>query len=222
MELKEFLKKESAMELSDSVIEQLWAYKNFLQEYNEKVNLTAITDDAGIVTKHFLDCLTIAPYIAENAKIIDVGTGAGLPGIVLKIARPDLDVTLLDARGKKVKFLAEAVELLDLKGVTCVHARAEDEFVKNFEVYDYVVSRAVAAMEQLSLWCLPFVKAYGKFIAMKGPNYEDELADAQAVIKTLGGKVVDIKEIALPDDITRNVIIIDKIKTSPRKMPKKK
>ncbi|MCL2235650.1 MAG: 16S rRNA (guanine(527)-N(7))-methyltransferase RsmG [Defluviitaleaceae bacterium] len=215
MQLKLFLEEEAAelgVRLDNQAIDQLWAYKDFLKEYNEKVNLTAITDDEGIVTKHFLDCLTILPYLGQNSRVVDVGTGPGFPGLVAKIARPDLDLTLIDARGKKVKFLEEAAQLLGLEGVSCIHDRAEDRlkvpgYAKGF---DYAVSRAVAAMDKLAGWCLPFVKPGGQFIAMKGPNFQEELDAGARQIAKLGGKVDKIVELNLPSDLTRNLIIISR------------
>ena len=215
MQLKLFLKEEAAkleVKLDNEAIDQLWAYKDFLKEYNEKVNLTAITDDEGIVTKHFLDCLTILPNIGQNSRVIDIGTGPGFPGLVAKIIRPDLDLTLLDARGKKVKFLEETAKLLDLQGVTCIHDRAEDRlkiqgYAKGF---DYAVSRAVASMDKLAGWSLPFVKSGGQFIAMKGPNFQEELEAGGKQIAKLGGKVSKIIELTLPSDLTRNLIIINR------------
>ncbi|MCL2855336.1 MAG: 16S rRNA (guanine(527)-N(7))-methyltransferase RsmG [Defluviitaleaceae bacterium] len=215
MDLKIFLQNEGqklGTVLDEHALVQLWAYKAFLKEYNQKVNLTAITDDEGIVTKHFLDCLTILPHIKQGAKVIDIGTGPGFPGLVAKIVRPDISLTLLDARGKKVKFLEEVAKLLDLDGVTCIHDRAEDRlkaagYAKSF---DLAVSRAVAAMDKLAGWCLPFVKNGGSFIAMKGPNFQEELDAGAKAIAKLGGKISQISEITLPGDITRNLIIITK------------
>lgn len=215
MNLAEYIRQEAenlGITLEEQAITQLWAYKDFLKEYNEKVNLTAITDDEGIVTKHFLDCLTILPYIKQKARVIDVGTGPGFPGLVMKIARPDLELVLLDARGKKVKFLEETAKLLELHGVTCIHDRAEDRLKASgyAQGFDYAVSRAVAAMDKLAGWCLPFVKSGGQFIAMKGPNYQEELDTGVKSIARLGGRVSQIVELTLPSNLTRNLIIIDK------------
>jgi len=213
---KELLKHGAAeigVNLDDQAIANLWKYKDFMLEYNQKVNLTAITDECEIVTKHFLDCITLVPHITQNARVIDIGTGAGLPGVVLKIARPDLDITLLDARAKKLKFLDEAIGLLGLKNIRTIHGRAEDiQKQTGFgSGFDYAVSRAVGAMEVLSGWCLPFVKKGGKFIAMKGPNYKDELDKAKPIIKRLSGEIGKVLELTLPsEEITRNLIFINK------------
>jgi len=212
MNLQETLQtgaKALGVELDSTALDKFWAYKDFLKEYNQKVNLTAITDDEGIVVKHFLDCLTVVPHI-KSGRVIDIGTGPGFPGLVLKIARPDLNLTLLDARAKKVKFLEEAAELLKLEGVKCLHGRAED-VQKKVAAFDYATSRAVGQLETLAGWCLPFVKKGGKFIVMKGPNYTEELKSGTKAIKSLGGKITEVVSLTLPNtDISRNIIIIDK------------
>jgi len=212
MNLQDTLKSganELGVMLDNSMIDALWAYKNFLQEYNQKVNLTAITDDEGIVVKHFLDCLTVVPHV-PHGRVIDIGTGAGLPGLVLKIVRPDLNITLLDARAKKVKFLQEAINLLKLENITAIHGRAED-VQKKIAAFDCAISRAVGQLETLAGWCLPFVKHGGKFIAMKGPNYAEELSAGRPAIKNLGGKIAEVITLTLPNtDMERNLIIISK------------
>jgi len=197
------------IELGDAQIELFWKYKDFLKEYNEKVNLTAIRDDEGIVVKHFLDCLTLVPHIA-GGRVIDIGTGPGFPGLVLKIAIPGLDLTLLDARAKKVKFLKEASALLELENVKCLHGRAED-VQKKVAAFDYAVSRAVGQLETLAGWCLPFVKNGGRLIVMKGPNYAEELEKGAAAIKKLGGEIKEVVTLTLPGtDMLRNLVIIEK------------
>lgn len=216
MELNKLLKQGSVglgVSLDDQAIDNLLAYKDFMMEYNQKVNLTAITVDEEFVVKHLLDCITIVPLISHVARVIDVGTGAGLPGIVLKIVRPDLNMTLLDARAKKLKFLDEAIDRLGLENARTIHGRAEDICKqKGFGAsFDFVVSRAVASMDTLCGWCLPFVKRGGKFIAMKGPNYKDELDSAAPVVKKMNGKIENITELMLPNtDIARSIIIISK------------
>jgi 16S rRNA (guanine527-N7)-methyltransferase len=211
LNLKELLKDGAAelgVELNDEAIRLLWVFKDFLKEYNKKVNLTAIRDDEGIVVKHFLDCLTVLPHLDCGA-VIDIGTGPGFPGIIIKIVRPELKLTLVDARAKKVKFLEAAAALLGLE-IECIHARAEDLGAR-FAQFDYAVSRAVAQMDILAGWCLPFVAPGGKFIAMKGPNFMEELAGARTAIKRAGGKVAEIIELTLPNsDIARSLIIIRK------------
>ena len=217
LDLELFLKENAAtfgVMLDDANVCDLAAFKEFLLEYNKNVNLTAITEDREFAVKHFLDSLTILPYIEKKSpRVIDVGTGAGFPGVVAKIARPDLEITLLDARAKKVKFLQQVVELLKLTNVDCIHGRAE-EIVKTAGFaagFDYATSRAVGPIKNLAAWCLPFIKPGGLFIAMKGPNFADELDEARPLIKKNKCKIVDIKNITLVDEIERNLILIEKI-----------
>ncbi|MCL2353279.1 MAG: 16S rRNA (guanine(527)-N(7))-methyltransferase RsmG [Defluviitaleaceae bacterium] len=214
MNLKQKLKEsalELGIELTQKNLDQLWVFKDFLKEYNEKVNLTAIKEDEDIVIKHFLDSLTVLPYV--DGKVIDIGTGPGFPGIVLKIVKPCLDITLLDARGKKVKFLEEAAELLNLENITCIHGRAEEiSSQKGFsQAFDCAVSRAVGSFENLAKWCLPFVKEDGQFIAMKGPNYEEELEEGKRALRRHGGAEISVQSLTLPQtNLARNLIIIKK------------
>ena len=196
-------------------IELLSKYKDLVLEWNEKINLTAITNDDDFIIKHFLDSfslLTLENFDGKK-KLIDVGTGAGFPGIPLKILRPDLDVLLLDSLNKRVKFLNEAIERLGLTGITAIHSRAE-EAARNVlykEKFDICVSRAVANMTTLSKYCLPFVKSGGYFCAMKGRETTDELNFAKSAIITLGGSVDDVKEINLPfSDIKHTIIVVKK------------
>ncbi|MBQ9083297.1 MAG: 16S rRNA (guanine(527)-N(7))-methyltransferase RsmG [Clostridia bacterium] len=179
------------IELTDTQLAQFDLYATLLVEWNQKMNLTAITDPEGIVVKHFLDSLSFLRYVKppKNASLIDVGTGAGFPAVVLKIARPDLRITLLDSLNKRLLFLQEVSRQLHLP-MTTVHARAE-EGGRNPQLrqkFDFATARAVAALPVLSEYCLPFVKKGGAFVAMKGPGGETELTDAQKAIRTLGGK----------------------------------
>jgi len=191
----------------------LFAYKDIMLEYNEKVNLTAITDEKDFVVKHLLDCITLLPHIPQNARVIDIGTGGGLPGMVLKIVQPNLDMTLLDARSKKLKFIDEVIARLKLENTRTIHGRAEDICRQKGlgATFDVAVSRAVASMNTLCGWCLPFVKRGGKFIAMKGPSFKDEIDAAKPIIKKHGGKIENIIELTLPgEDISRSIIIVSK------------
>jgi len=203
--------------LDDAAADKLLVYKDFLKEYNQKVNLTSIVGDEEIIVKHFLDSLTVLIEIdiKEGTKLIDIGTGAGFPGLVLKIARENLDLTLVDSTNKKVRFLEEAAQILGLDDVACIHARAEELLhqKKDFQgAFDYATSRAVARLAKLARYCLPYVKPDGEFIAMKGRNYSEELDEAQGVIKKLGGKVLGVKEIALPGDIVHSLVRIKKVR----------
>ena len=216
--------KKIGIELTEEQLEKFYLYMNILLEWNEKINLTAITNEEEIILKHFVDSLTINKYIEEGKSIIDVGTGAGFPGIPIKILREDLKVTLLDSLNKRINFLNEVIEKLDLKNIECIHGRAE-EFGKNKnyrEKYDFATSRAVANMSTLSEYLIPFVKVGGKVLAMKGDKAEEELEEAKKAIKLLGGKVENIDNFYLPDsDIKRNIIIIKKIEKTERKFPRK-
>ena len=213
------------IELTEKQIKQFMDYKDMLLEWNEKFNLTAITDEREIILKHFVDCLAISAG-AELAgkKIIDVGTGAGFPGVPVKIAFTDTQMTLLDSLNKRITFLEELKNKLGLENVTCIHSRAEDGGTdKNLrEGFDLCISRAVANLAVLSEYCLPFVKVGGCFISMKGPDVKDELNESEKAIKVLGGEVKEVKLINIPEtDINHSLIIIKKIKPTPSKYPRK-
>lgn len=214
------------VKLDEKQIGQFMAYKNLLLEWNEKMNLTAITDEREIMLKHFADCLMLCPETdALGGKtVIDVGTGAGFPGVPLKIARPELEVTLLDSLNKRITFLNEVVSGLGLEKVKCLHLRAEDGGAdKNLrEKFDLCVSRAVADLSVLSEYCLPFVKVGGYFISMKGPDVSEEIERAKKAVKILGGSIEEVKKTAIPDtDIVHSLVIIKKAKPTPPKYPRK-
>jgi len=221
--LKEGLK-EFSVDISRSQIDKLFKFKELLKEWNKKINLTAIEDDLDIVIKHFIDSASILPYIEDkDASIIDIGTGAGFPGIPVKILLEDADVTLLDSLEKRIKFLNEVINQLDLKNIRALHGRAEDFGVLNEyrEKFDVAVARAVASLPVLLEYCLPFVKTGGIFIAMKGSNI-DEIADSNKAFDILGGELQEIKEIVLPgSDIKRNIILIKKLRHTPTRYPRK-
>ena len=190
------------------------------------MNLTAITDEREIMLKHFADCLMLCPETdALGGKtVIDVGTGAGFPGVPLKIARPELEVTLLDSLNKRITFLNEVVSGLGLEKVKCLHLRAEDGGAdKNLrEKFDLCVSRAVADLSVLSEYCLPFVKVGGYFISMKGPDVSEEIERAKKAVKLLGGSIEEVKKTAIPGtDIVHSLVIIKKGKPTPPKYPRK-
>lgn len=199
-------------------------YMDLLLEWNEKINLTAITDKDEIILKHFIDSLTIEKYIKDNDKVIDLGTGAGFPGIPLKIKNESIDITLVDSLNKRVNFLNEVIKELNLKNITAIHSRIEDlAHDKNYrEKYDVVTSRAVANMSTLVEYMLPFAKIGGICICMKGPNVDEELENAKGAIKKLGGKIEKVESLTLPDsDIERNIVIIKKISQTDKKYPRK-
>lgn len=209
--------------LDDAMIQKLDRYAKHLVEYNNKVNLTAITDPQGITIRHFIDSLSIlyATDIPKNARLIDVGTGAGFPGVPLKIVRPDINLTLLDSLNKRLTFLKELSELLSFQA-DFVHARAEQagREIPFRESFDVVTARAVASLSMLSEYCLPLVKQKGVFVAMKGSDIDEELKDAKRAIKALGGQIKDIQHLKLPDDSYRNLIIIKKISQTPSIYPR--
>lgn len=211
--------------LSKEKQEQFKAYTRLLVEWNERINLTAITEEREIIIKHYLDSLSLGGMVSLKGKtLIDVGTGAGLPGIPLKILEEGLAVTLLDSLEKRVKFLNEVINGLSLAGIRAVHGRAEDYGVKpDFrEKYDYAVARAVADLSVLCEYCLPFVKTGGLFIAMKGPSVEKELEEAQKAISVLGGRLEDMRKLVLPfSDYERSVVMIRKCRQTPAGYPRK-
>ncbi len=225
--MKQILKqgcKEMGIGISDSRIEQLEKYGHLLQEWNEKINLTAITDDEGIAVKHFLDSLTALLTNKVNGSVIDVGTGAGFPGLVLKTVKPEIQLTLLDSLNKRINFLKAVAEELSLDGVEFVHGRAEDcgMNIKYREKFDTAAARAVAKLRVLAEWCLPFVKVGGYFLALKGPLADDELKDAKKAIHILGGEVEDVFETKIPySDLSHKIIIIKKVRHTPSKYPRK-
>ncbi len=207
----------------DSVLSRLEKYADMLVEWNEKINLTAITDPEGIVIKHFLDCALLLKHveIPENAKVIDVGTGAGFPGVVLKIFRPDIDLTLLDGLNKRLVFLNEVLSALDLSART-VHMRAEEagKAAAHREKYDLVTARAVARLNTLYEYCLPLCKQGGVFCSMKGPSAAEELDEAKKAAGILGGAKGIIKTETLTGDEIRTFVITKKISQTPPKYPR--
>ena len=210
--------------LTENQIEKFHKYMKLVLNWNEKINLTAITDEDEIILKHFVDSLTVLKYINENDKIIDVGTGAGFPGIPIAIMMPNVKITLLDSLNKRINFLNEVIRELDLKNIETIHSRSED-CGKDFlfrEKYDIALARAVANLSTLSEYLLPFIKIDGKMICMKGSNLEEELKNAEYAIKELGGEFVLKDEFELPDsDIKRNIIIVEKVKYTPKIYPRK-
>ncbi len=217
--------KELGVELKDKDIERFKKYKELLKEWNTKINITAITDDEEIDIKHFLDSLTPlnTGKLNNGLKLIDVGTGGGFPGLPLKIINEDLEVTLLDSLNKRIVFLNEVITALDLRGIEAIHGRAEElsRTSQYRESYDICISRAVASLDTLCEYCIPFVKVGGYFISMKGPDVEEELKNSEKAIKVLGGKLIDKKIIKIPEsDIEHSLLIIEKIRETPTKYPR--
>ena len=211
-------------ELTEDQLENFFKYMNLLLEWNEKINLTAITDVDDIILKHFIDSMTVLKYIEKDKSIIDVGTGAGFPGIPIAIMREDVKITLLDSLNKRINYLNEVCSELKINNIETIHGRAEEagQNKKYREKYDIAVSRAVANMTTLSEYLIPFVKVGGICICMKGSEIDHELEQAKFAIKELGGKIEKVEKFNLPDsDIERNIVIIKKIKTTPNKYPRK-
>ena len=208
--------------LPDDGAESLARYGQLLAEKNQVMNLTAITDPADMAALHFLDSaalLTLADL--RNKSVADVGTGAGFPGLPLKIAEPSIRLTLLDAQGKRVRFLETVCAELGLADVECVHGRAEEFAADRRESFDLVTSRAVAALPVLAELCLPLVKVGGAFLAMKSVDSEAELAEAKRALETLGGRVEALRDYCLPGtDVRHRLVIIKKIRKTPEKYPR--
>ena len=208
--------------LSNEQIEDFKSYYKLLIEWNEKINLTAITEEEEVITKHFADSLSIINYIPDNSKVIDVGTGAGFPGVPLKIANESLQITLLDSLNKRLLFLDEVIKELDLNDIKTIHGRAEEiAHNKDYrEQYDIAVCRAVAKLNVLAEYMLPYLKVGGTFICMKGPNINEEIESSMKAIKLLGGRIEKIESFELEEN-QRNIIIIKKEKNSPKNFPRK-
>ncbi|MBO5364940.1 MAG: 16S rRNA (guanine(527)-N(7))-methyltransferase RsmG [Clostridia bacterium] len=212
--------------LSDTQLSQFAAYSALLKEWNQKMNLTAITDDDGISVKHFLDSILPLYHIQipPNASLADIGTGAGFPGVPLKIIRPDLSVTLVDSLNKRITFLEAVCRELGLTNVTCIHGRAEElgKDNKYREKFDLVTSRAVANLRVLGEYCLPLTKVGGQFLALKADGVDEELSDARPMLGTLGGGKPQVIPVPLPEsDMVRKLVLIPKEKPTPSQFPRR-
>lgn len=210
------------LKAEEETLRKFARYSEMLKEYNEKVNLTAITDDDGITVKHFLDSLLPLKYVdISGGSLADIGTGAGFPGLPIKLARPDIRLTLVDSLQKRINFLSAVCGELGVEA-DCVHGRAEELGRKELrESFETVVSRAVANMTALSEYCLPFVKVGGKFIALKSEGADAEIDAAKPIIGTLGGKISEIITAPLPEsDIVRKIVVVEKIKPTPEAFPR--
>jgi 16S rRNA (guanine527-N7)-methyltransferase len=215
--------KKLGVNLTDEMLAQFEHYYNKLISYNKKVNLTAITEKKDVYVKHFLDSIAGAKLIKQNSTVCDVGCGAGFPGLPLKIVRPDLEVTMVDSLNKRIVFLNGLISELNLKGVIAIHNRAEEFAKTHKEKFDYCIARAVASLNTLSEYCLPFVKIGGEFLAYKAQNLKEELLTAHSAISLLGGSLNRIESLILPNtDIERNIAIIKKAKKTPKGYPREK
>ena len=224
---KELMKenlKELNIDLTDLQLEQFYNYMSILIEWNKFMNLTGITDPEEVITKHFIDSLTVLDKIDKNASIIDVGTGAGFPGIPVKIAFPETKVVLLDSLNKRIKFLNEVIEKLELKDIETIHGRAEEcGRNKSYrEKYDIAIARAVAPLNVLLEYLMPFVKVNGKCLCMKGSSSEEEIKNSKNAVKVLGGEIIKTEEFYIPNtDIKRRIVQVNKIKETSNKYPRK-
>lgn len=216
---------EAGFNFSEVQLQQFSVYYEMLIETNKVMNLTAITQPEEVAVKHMIDSLlAYEPVMKEGKVLADIGTGAGFPGVPLKIYCPELKVVLIDSLGKRLKFLEQVIEKLQLKNISCEHARAEDagRNKKHREVYDIVTARAVARLSVLAEYCLPLVKKDGMFIALKGSKYAEEIAEAQEAVKILGGRILSSEPVRLPGlDDGRAIIRIKKISKTPAQYPRK-
>lgn len=222
-ELKEKMKRID-IDIADKQVEKFFSYMNLLIEWNQKINLTTIIEPKEIIIKHFVDCGTILKYLKNGETIIDIGTGAGFPGIPVKILNENLNVTLVDSLNKRIIFLNEVCAALNLENIQLIHSRAED-LAKNKEYrekFDKSVSRAVANLSTLSEYDLPFIKTGGQMITMKGFEIEEELKNAEKAINILGGKIKEVNKFTLINtDNKRSIVVIDKVKPTPKQFPRK-
>ena len=224
MNVEEFIRECNKLNISldDKILSNLNTYKEYLKEYNSHTNLTTITEDEDIYLKHFYDSLTIIKAIDLNSinSLIDVGTGAGFPGMVLKIVFPHLNVTLIDSNNKKTTFLSNLKEKLNLDNLNIINERSEEYAHKHIDEYDVVTSRAVANLRVLTELCLPMVKVGGKFIPLKA-TVDEEIKEANNIINILNGKLNNIITFNLPkEESLRNILVIDKLDKTPKGYPR--
>lgn len=215
---------EAQLSFTEEQLAQFTRYYELLVETNKVMNLTAITEPEEVAVKHMVDSLLAYEDGMQGKTLVDVGTGAGFPGVPLKIYCPSLRVTLVDSLGKRLRFLQQVIDELGLKGIRCEHLRAEDagRSKKHREQYDYVTARAVARLSVLSEYCLPLAKKGGQFIALKGSRFAEEIEEGEAAVKILGGKIISAEPVKLPGlDDGRAIIKIAKIKATPAQYPRK-
>lgn len=230
MDLKEFnelFEKEISnnnIKLNIRDYEKFYIYMKEIIEWNDKINVTAITDEKEFLVKHLIDSLTINGFVGSGKSLIDIGTGAGFPGIPLKIANPELNVTLIDSVNKKLNVIRNVSEKMNLEKLEIIHTRAEDlanqkEYRENF---DFATTRAVSRLNTIAEYMLPFVKVGGCAICMKGPNVIEEIEEAKKAIEVLGGEIIDVKKLVIDNEYERNIVIISKKKSTPKQYPRGK
>lgn len=229
MEYKEFFEylskysEKIEVDITEKESKYLFNYMKLLLEWNNRINLTAITNEKEIILKHFIDSLTTNKYIKNNKTIMDIGTGAGFPGIPLKILNEEINFILVDSLNKRINFLQEVKNRLEINKLDLIHSRVEDlaHNVNYREKSDIVISRAVANLRVLVEYMLPLVRKKGYCICMKGPKIDEELKDSKKAIEILGGKIEKIDKITLPQNLERNILIIKKVENTPSKYPRK-
>lgn len=216
---KQLLENNINVELNEK---EFYEYMKNILEWNEKINVTNIKDEKEFIVKHFIDSLSILKYITKNSRVLDIGTGGGFPGIPLKIADKSIKETLIDSVNKKIMVVNDGIQKLGLENIEALHSRAEDLAKNNNyrEKFDFVVTRAVSNLSTISEYMLPFLKNGGKAICMKGPNFEEELENAKKAINVLGGTIENIENINVSNQYERNIIIIKKIKSTPKQYPR--
>lgn len=221
-EFKKFFLENINIDLTEKQIDDFYKYMQGILEWNTKINLTAITEEKMFIVKHFVDSLTINKYIKDFKNLIDIGTGAGFPGIPLKIVNKDMKITVIDSINKKLNVIRDLADKIKFDDLEIIHARAE-ELAQNKqyrETYDVATTRAVSNLSTIVEYMLPFVKVGGFAICMKGPNFKEELDDAKKAIEVLGGKIEKIDSLNVGNDLERNIIIIKKVKNTPNKYPR--
>ena len=204
--------------------ESFYKYMKEIIDWNEKINVTAITDEKEFLVKHLIDSLTIEQFIDGSKRLIDIGTGAGFPGVPIRIAKPNLKVTLLDSVNKKLNVVRVSTEAIGINDIEIIHSRAEDLAAQKGyrEEFDYATTRAVSRLNVIAEYMLPFVKIGGKAICMKGPNISEELEEAKKAIEVLGGKIEKVEKIFIDKEYERNIVIISKVKNTPKQFPRGK
>lgn len=216
--------KDVGLEFDEEKYDKFIKYKDILKSWNKKINLTTIVEDEDIIKKHFIDCIKIFKFspLRDISNVIDIGTGAGFPGIPMKIVNPQINVVLLDSLNKRINFLNQVISDIQLNNIKCIHGRAEDfsKDIKYREKFDAAVSRAVANLSVLSEFCIPYIKLGGYFVAMKGPSVDDEIKESKKAISILGGKIENIVKIE-NDDLNHNLVVIKKVKKTPNIYPRR-